>query len=62
MAAPPSGVASLRVERSVRLNRLDAAIGLEAGTLAALNPQLKGRKLEALKKLTSEEWTKRQKS
>ena len=39
--APPSGVASLRVERSVRLDRLDAALGLEAGTLAALNPELR---------------------
>jgi len=39
--APPSGVASQRVERSVRLDRLDAALGLEAGTLAALNPELR---------------------
>jgi membrane-bound lytic murein transglycosylase D len=38
---PPAGVASLRVERSVRLDRLDAALGLEAGTLAALNPELR---------------------
>ncbi|HYN02553.1 MAG TPA: transglycosylase SLT domain-containing protein [Vicinamibacteria bacterium] len=39
--APPSGVATLRVERSVRLDRLDAALALEAGTLAALNPELR---------------------
>jgi membrane-bound lytic murein transglycosylase D len=39
--APPSGVAVLRVERSVRLDRLDASLGLEAGTLAALNPELR---------------------
>jgi membrane-bound lytic murein transglycosylase D len=39
--APPSGVATMRVERSVRLDRLDASLGLEAGTLAALNPELR---------------------
>ena len=39
--APPSGTATLRVERSVRLDRLDAALGLPAGTLAALNPELR---------------------
>jgi membrane-bound lytic murein transglycosylase D len=41
--APPSGVATatLGVERSVRLDRLDAALGLEPGTLAALNPELR---------------------
>jgi membrane-bound lytic murein transglycosylase D len=38
---PPSGVATMRVERSVRLDRLDASLGLEAGTLAALNPELR---------------------
>ena len=38
---PPSDVATVRVERSVRLDRLDAALGLEAGTLAALNPALR---------------------
>ena len=32
---------SLRVERSVKLDRLDEALGLEAGTLAALNPELR---------------------
>ncbi len=39
--APPSGLARLRVERSVRLDRLDEALGLESGTLAALNPELR---------------------
>ncbi len=39
--APPSGVGRLSVERSVRLDRLDAALGLPAGTLAALNPELR---------------------
>ncbi|HXK10782.1 MAG TPA: transglycosylase SLT domain-containing protein [Vicinamibacteria bacterium] len=39
--APPSGIATVRVQRSVRLDRLDAALGLEAGTLAALNPELR---------------------
>jgi membrane-bound lytic murein transglycosylase D len=38
---PPSSLATVRVERSVRLDRLDAALGLEAGTLAALNPALR---------------------
>jgi membrane-bound lytic murein transglycosylase D len=40
-AAPPSSIASVRVERSVRLDRLDAALELESGTLAALNPALR---------------------
>jgi membrane-bound lytic murein transglycosylase D len=39
--APSSDVATARVERSVRLDRLDAVLGLEAGTLAALNPALR---------------------
>jgi membrane-bound lytic murein transglycosylase D len=39
--APPSDVATVRVERSVRLDRLDAVLRLQAGTLAALNPQLR---------------------
>ncbi len=37
----PASVASVRVERSVKLDRLDAALGLEAGTLAAFNPELR---------------------
>ena len=37
----PRGWRRLRVERSVRLDRLDAALGLPAGTLAALNPELR---------------------
>jgi membrane-bound lytic murein transglycosylase D len=46
MTLPTSGeqapaVATVRVERSVRLDRLDAALGLEDGTLAALNPELR---------------------
>jgi len=39
--APPSSIATVTVERSVRLDRLDAALGLEVGTLAALNPALR---------------------
>ncbi len=39
--APPSDVGTVKVARSVRLDRLDAALGLEAGTLAALNPALR---------------------
>jgi membrane-bound lytic murein transglycosylase D len=39
--APPSNVATVTVERSVKLDRLDAELGLEAGTLAALNPALR---------------------
>jgi membrane-bound lytic murein transglycosylase D len=39
--APPSNVATVRVARSVRLDRLDAALGLEAVTLAGLNPALR---------------------
>ncbi len=38
---PPSNVATVRVERSVRLDRLDAALGLEEATLAGLNPALR---------------------
>jgi membrane-bound lytic murein transglycosylase D len=34
-------VATVRVARSVRLDRLDAALDLETGTLAALNPELR---------------------
>jgi membrane-bound lytic murein transglycosylase D len=39
--APAANVGTVRVERSVRLDRLDAALGLEPGTLAALNPALR---------------------
>jgi membrane-bound lytic murein transglycosylase D len=39
--APPSDVGTVTVARSVRLDRLDAALGLQAGTLAALNPALR---------------------
>jgi membrane-bound lytic murein transglycosylase D len=39
--APPSSVATVTVERSVKLERLDAALGLGEGTLAALNPALR---------------------
>ena len=39
--SPPARVATMRVERSVRLDRLDAALGLEVGTLASLNPELR---------------------
>jgi membrane-bound lytic murein transglycosylase D len=39
--APATNLASVRVERSVRLDRLDAELGLEPGTLAALNPALR---------------------
>jgi membrane-bound lytic murein transglycosylase D len=39
--APPSNVATVTVERSVKLERLDAALELPAGTLAALNPALR---------------------
>jgi membrane-bound lytic murein transglycosylase D len=39
--APPSNVATVRVERSVRLDRLDTALGLETGALATLNPALR---------------------
>jgi len=38
---PPAATSTVRVERSVKLERLDAALGLEAGTLAALNPELR---------------------
>jgi len=37
----PANVATVRVARSVRLDRLDAVLGLEAGTLAGLNPELR---------------------
>ena len=37
----PTNVATVRVERSVRLDRLDAALELDAGTLAGLNPALR---------------------
>jgi membrane-bound lytic murein transglycosylase D len=37
----PAATSTVRVERSVKLERLDAALGLEAGTLAALNPELR---------------------
>jgi membrane-bound lytic murein transglycosylase D len=39
--APSSNLATVTVERSVKLERLDAALGLEEGTLAALNPALR---------------------
>lgn len=38
---PPPALATVRVDRSVKLDRLDAALGLEAGELAALNPELR---------------------
>ena len=38
---PPTNVATVTVERSVKLERLDAALELEAGTLATLNPALR---------------------
>ena len=38
---PTTALAVARVERSVKLDRLDEALGLEAGTLAALNPELR---------------------
>ena len=38
---PRNGTARVRVERSVSLERLDAALGLETGTLAELNPELR---------------------
>jgi membrane-bound lytic murein transglycosylase D len=37
----PSELAVVSVERSVRLDRVDAALGLETGTLAVLNPELR---------------------
>jgi len=36
-----TALAVARVERSVKLDRLDEALGLEPGTLAALNPELR---------------------
>ncbi|HSD65955.1 MAG TPA: transglycosylase SLT domain-containing protein [Vicinamibacteria bacterium] len=39
--APKTDLATVKVERSVKLDGLDAALGLEAGTLAALNPALR---------------------
>ncbi len=39
--APVDGFATVRVERSVKLDRLDGALGLDKGTLAALNPSLR---------------------
>jgi membrane-bound lytic murein transglycosylase D len=39
--APSLTVASVRVDRSVRLDRLEAALELEAGTLQELNPELR---------------------
>ncbi len=39
--APVDGVATVPVDRSVKLDRLDGTLGLEAGTLAALNPALR---------------------
>jgi peptidoglycan lytic transglycosylase D len=38
---PSSDVAVAHVERAVRLDRLDAALGIPAGTLATLNPELR---------------------
>jgi membrane-bound lytic murein transglycosylase D len=40
---PPGPLTTVRVTRSVRLEQLDSALGLEAGTLAALNPELRFR-------------------
>jgi membrane-bound lytic murein transglycosylase D len=37
----PSDLAVVSVERSVKLDRLDAVLGLETGTLAGLNPELR---------------------
>jgi membrane-bound lytic murein transglycosylase D len=37
----PVTVARVRVEKSVALDKLDAALGLPAGTLANLNPELR---------------------
>jgi len=39
--ATPPPVAVARVERSVKLDRVDAVLGLPAGTLAELNPELR---------------------
>jgi membrane-bound lytic murein transglycosylase D len=39
--APSLAVASVRVDRSVRLDRLEAALELEEGTLQELNPELR---------------------
>jgi membrane-bound lytic murein transglycosylase D len=38
---PATALAVARVERSVKLDHLDEALGLPAGTLAALNPELR---------------------
>jgi membrane-bound lytic murein transglycosylase D len=37
----PASVVTVHVERSVQLDRLDTALGLEQGTLAELNPELR---------------------
>jgi membrane-bound lytic murein transglycosylase D len=39
--SPPSGIGTVTVERSVKLERLDTELALPAGTLAALNPALR---------------------
>jgi membrane-bound lytic murein transglycosylase D len=39
--APPSGLSTARLERAVALERLDAALGLDPGTLLGLNPELR---------------------
>ncbi|MBN2371513.1 MAG: transglycosylase SLT domain-containing protein [Vicinamibacteria bacterium] len=39
--APTDGWTHVRVERSIALDRLDQALGLEQGTLRALNPELR---------------------
>jgi membrane-bound lytic murein transglycosylase D len=38
---PPEGLASVRVERAVELEKLDVALGLEKGDVLALNPELR---------------------
>ena len=38
---PEGDVVAVTVERAVKLEQLDAALGLEAGTLADLNPELR---------------------
>jgi len=40
-AAPGHGITRVHIERSVSLEKLDAALGLEPGTLAELNPELR---------------------
>jgi len=40
---PVDGFATVRIDRSVKLDRLDEALGLDKGTLSALNPSLRHR-------------------